>query len=124
MEVDAMKILVVDDYRTMRRVIRMLLGQLGYEDVVEAADGASALAAMRAEKIDLVISDLNMEPMTGLALLQAVRSDAALKNTPFLMVVAESRSDNVIAILEAGVSGYIVKPFNADTLKGKIASVL
>ncbi|WP_082028883.1 response regulator [Xanthomonas sacchari] len=119
-----MKILVVDDYRTMRRVIRMLLGQLGYEDVVEAADGASALAAMRAEKIDLVISDLNMEPMTGLALLQAVRSDAALKNTPFLMVVAESRSDNVIAILEAGVSGYIVKPFNADTLKGKIASVL
>ncbi|MBO9830286.1 response regulator [Xanthomonas sp. A2111] len=119
-----MKILVVDDYRTMRRVIRMLLGQLGHDDVVEAADGETALAAMRAEKIGLVISDLNMEPMTGLELLRAVRSDATLKDTPFLMVVAESRSDNVIAIREAGVSGYIVKPFNADTLKGKLASVL
>ncbi|WP_254458000.1 response regulator [Xanthomonas sacchari] len=119
-----MKILVVDDYRTMRRLIRMLLGQLGYDDVVEAADGEAALAAMRAEKIGLVISDLNLQPMTGLALLQVVRSDAVLSCTPFLMVVAEARSDKVIAIREAGVSGYIVKPFNADMLKEKLARVL
>ncbi|MDQ7759447.1 response regulator [Xanthomonas sontii] len=119
-----MKILVVDDYRTMRRVIRMLLGQLGYDDVVEAADGEAALAAMRAEKIGLVISDWNMAPMTGLELLRAVRSDAQLKGTPFLMTVTEGRSDKVIEIREAGVSGYIVKPFNADMLKEKIASAL
>lgn len=119
-----MKILVVDDYRTMRRLIRMLLGQLGYDDVIEAADGEAALAAMRADRIGLVISDANMEPMTGLALLRAVRSDAKLKSTPFLMVVAEGRSDKVIEIRQAGVSGYIVKPFNADTLKQKIAAVV
>ncbi|MBB5885368.1 response regulator [Xanthomonas sp. LMG 8992] len=119
-----MKILVVDDYRTMRRVIRMLLGQLGYDDVIEAADGEAALAAMRAEKIGLVISDANMEPMTGLELLRTVRRDAKLKSTPFLMVVTEGRSEKVIEIREAGVSGYIVKPFNADMLKEKIAYVL
>ncbi|MET0548621.1 MAG: response regulator [Xanthomonas sp.] len=119
-----MKILVVDDYRTMRRLIRMLLGQLGYDDVVDVGDGEAALAAMRAEQIGLVISDLTMAPMSGLELLRAVRSDAALKSTPFLMVIAEGHSDQVTAIRQAGVSDHIVKPFNSEMLKEKIVSVL
>ena len=120
----SMPVLVVDDYNTMVRIIRNLLKQLGFEDVDDAADGASALAKMRAKKYGLVISDWNMEPMTGLQLLQEGRADSKLKPLPFIMVTAESKTENVVAAKQAGVSNYIIKPFNADTLKKKIESVL
>lgn len=119
-----MKILVVDDYRTMRRVIQNLLNRLGYDDVAEAADGASALAALRADNIGLVLCDWNMQPMTGLQLLREIRSDRALAGTPFIMVLANDRRDDITALKEAGASGYIMKPFNAETLQGKIKAVL
>jgi two-component system chemotaxis response regulator CheY len=119
----SMPVLVVDDYNTMVRIIRNLLKQLGFEDVDDACDGASALAKMRAKKYGLVISDWNMEPMTGYELLKEVRSDPALGTTPFIMVTAESKTENVIAAKKAGVNNYIVKPFNAQTLQNKIQSV-
>ena len=119
-----MHILIVDDYKTMLRIIRNLLRQLGFVNIDEATDGAMALSMMRGANYGLVISDWNMEPMTGLQLLREVRSDAKLKATPFIMVTAESKSENVIAAKEAGVSNYIVKPFNAETLKAKMVSVL
>ncbi len=117
-------VLVVDDYQTMIRIIRNLLKQLGFDNVDEAADGSEALAKMKSKKYGLVISDWNMEPMTGYELLREVRSDEILKPTPFIMVTAESKTENVIAAKKAGVNNYIVKPFNAATLKMKIASVL
>ncbi|MBN8648800.1 MAG: response regulator [Caulobacterales bacterium] len=117
-------VLVVDDYQTMIRIIRNLLKQLGFENIDEAADGQEALAKMRGKKYGLVISDWNMEPMTGYELLREVRADEILKPTPFIMVTAESKTENVIAAKKAGVNNYIVKPFNAQTLKTKIASVL
>lgn len=117
-------VLVVDDYQTMIRIIRNLLKQLGFNNVEEAADGKEALAKMKLQKFGLVISDWNMEPMTGYELLREVRSDEQLKSTPFIMVTAESKTENVIAAKKAGVDNYIVKPFNAQTLKAKIASVL
>jgi two-component system, chemotaxis family, chemotaxis protein CheY len=120
----SMKVLVVDDYATMRRIIRNLLTQIGFTDVDEAADGASALSKLRESKFGLVISDWNMEPMTGLQLLKEVRADKVLKDTPFIMVTAESKTENVVAAKQAGVNNYIVKPFNAETLKGKIQSVI
>jgi two-component system chemotaxis response regulator CheY len=119
----AMPILVVDDYNTMIRIIRNLLRQLGYEDVDDAADGASALSKMRDKRYGLVISDWNMEPMTGYDLLKEIRRDPDLAGTPFIMVTAESKTDNVIAAKKAGVDNYIVKPFNAQTLKSKIETV-
>ncbi|HEY8268372.1 MAG TPA: response regulator [Xanthobacteraceae bacterium] len=118
-----MQILVVDDYRTMIRIIRNLLKQIGYEQVDEAADGTEALAKMRTKRYGLVISDWNMEPMTGYELLKEVRADPALAPTPFIMVTAESKTENVIAAKKAGVNNYIVKPFNAQTLKNKIDTV-
>jgi two-component system chemotaxis response regulator CheY len=118
------KVLVVDDYATMRRIIRNLLTQIGFTDVDEAADGASALSKLREAKFGLVISDWNMEPMTGLQLLKEVRADKVLKDTPFIMVTAESKTENVVAAKQAGVNNYIVKPFNAETLKSKIQSVI
>jgi two-component system chemotaxis response regulator CheY len=117
-------VLVVDDYQTMIRIIRNLLKQLGFDNVDEAADGREALGKMQSKKYGLVISDWNMEPMTGYELLREVRSDESLKSTPFIMVTAESKTENVIAAKKAGVNNYIVKPFNAQTLKMKIASVL
>lgn len=117
-------VLVVDDYQTMIRIIRNLLKQLGFENVDEAADGAEALVKMREKKYGLVISDWNMEPMTGYELLREVRADDILKPTPFIMVTAESKTENVIAAKKAGVNNYIVKPFNVQTLKSKMASVL
>jgi two-component system chemotaxis response regulator CheY len=120
----SMKVLVVDDYATMRRIIRNLLTQIGFTDVDEAADGASALSKLREAKFGLVISDWNMEPMTGLQLLKEVRADKVLKDTPFIMVTAESKTENVVAAKQAGVNNYIVKPFNAETLKSKIQSVI
>ncbi len=124
MSVDlSMPILVVDDYNTMIRIIRNLLRQLGFENVDEASDGTSALTRLRDKKYGLIISDWNMEPMTGYDLLKEVRSDPDLKSTPFIMVTAESKTENVIAAKKAGVSNYIVKPFNAQTLKSKIDAV-
>ena len=116
-------VLVVDDYGTMVRIIRNLLKQLGFTEVDDANDGSTALAKMHERKYGLVISDWNMEPMTGYELLQQVRADPDLKKTPFIMVTAETKSDNVIAAKKAGVSNYIVKPFNAETLKSKIEAV-
>ncbi len=119
-----MEILVVDDYATMRRIMKNLLVQLGFKNVSEAVDGGDALNKLRVKSAGLVISDWNMEPMTGLQLLKEVRSDAKLKELPFIMVTAESKTDNVIAAKQAGVSNYIVKPFNAETLKTKMQSVI
>lgn len=119
-----MPVLIVDDYKTMLRIIGNLLKQLGFNNVDEASDGAQALAKMRAKNYGLVISDWNMEPMTGYELLREVRADGHLKATPFIMVTAESKTDNVIAAKKAGVNNYIVKPFNAQTLKNKIQAVL
>ena len=119
----SMPVLVVDDYSTMVRIIRNLLHQLGFSDVDDANDGAAALAKMRAKRYGLVISDWNMEPMSGYELLLQVRADPALGETPFIMVTAESKTDNVIAARKAGVNNYIVKPFNAQTLRTKIEAV-
>jgi two-component system, chemotaxis family, chemotaxis protein CheY len=119
----SMPVLVVDDYNTMVRIIRNLLKQIGFADVDDACDGASALAKMRAKKYGLVISDWNMEPMTGYELLKQVRADPALGDVPFIMITAESKTENVIAAKKAGVNNYIVKPFNAQTLQQKIQSV-
>ena len=116
-------ILIVDDYNTMIRIIRNLLRQLGFEQIDEANDGTMALAKMRTRSYGLVISDWNMEPMTGYDLLQEVRADPNLAQVPFIMVTAESKTENVIAAKKAGVSNYIVKPFNAQTLKSKIDAV-
>ena len=119
-----MNILIVDDYKTMLRIIRNLLRQLDFNNVDEATDGAQALSMLRTGSYGLVISDWNMEPMTGLQLLQEVRADAKLRNLPFIMITAESKTENVIAAKQAGVSNYIVKPFNAETLREKIEKVL
>ena len=119
----SMPILVVDDYQTMVRIIRNLLKQLGFENVDDASDGNAAIAKMRDKKYGLVISDWNMEPMTGYELLRQVRNEDAIAETPFIMVTAESKTENVIAAKKAGVNNYIVKPFNAQTLKSKIESV-
>ncbi|MBV1886440.1 MAG: response regulator [Parvibaculaceae bacterium] len=120
----SMPVLVVDDYKTMIRIIRNLLKQLGFTNVDDAADGSEALAKMRGRKYGLVISDWNMEPMTGYELLKEVRSDEHLAPTPFIMITAESKTENVIAAKKAGVNNYIVKPFNAATLKTKITAVI
>lgn len=115
-------VLIVDDYKTMLRIVRNLLKQIGFEKVDEATDGKQALDLIGDKEYGLIISDWNMEPMTGLDLLKTIRSQG--RKTPFIMVTAESKTENVIAAREAGVSNYIVKPFNAETLKAKIESVL
>lgn len=120
----AMNVLIVDDYKTMLRIIRNLLKQIDFNSVEEASDGAEALAKLRNGNFGLVISDWNMQPMTGLELLQEVRADSRLRATPFIMVTAESKAENVVAAKQAGVSNYIVKPFNAETLRDKIEKVL
>ena len=120
----SMPILIVDDYATMVRIIRNLLKQLGFENIDDAGDGSTALAKLRSKHYGLVISDWNMEPMTGYDLLREVRGDPALAQTPFIMVTAESKTENVIAAKKAGVNNYIVKPFNAETLKKKMSSVI
>lgn len=120
----SINVLIVDDYKTMLRIIRNLLKQINFNNVEEASDGTEALQKLRSGQYGLVISDWNMEPMTGLQLLQEVRSDARLKPTPFIMVTAESKAENIVAAKEAGVSNYIVKPFNAETLQSKIEKVL
>jgi len=119
----SMPVLVVDDYSTMVRIIRNLLRQIGFADVDDARDGAAALEKLHARRYGLVISDWNMEPMTGFDLLRQVRADPGLGEIPFIMVTAESKTENVIAAKKAGVNNYIVKPFNAQTLKSKIEAV-
>lgn len=121
-----MKVLIVDDYKTMLRVVRNLLSQIGLKDVEEATDGQMALEVMKGHKFDLIISDWNMEPMSGYDFLKEVRAnpDAGVAKTPFIMVTAESKVENIVAAKQAGVDNYIVKPFSAETLKGKIETVL
>lgn len=120
----SINVLIVDDYKTMLRIIRNLLKQIDFNNVEEASDGAEALGKLRANNFGLVISDWNMQPMTGMQLLQEVRADTRLKTLPFIMITAESKVENVIAAKQAGVSNYIVKPFNAETLREKIEKVL
>jgi two-component system chemotaxis response regulator CheY len=118
-----MPILIVDDYKTMLRIVRGLLNQIGFNNIDEATDGTAAHSLIQQKQYGLVISDWNMEPMSGYELLKKVRSDEKTKTLPFIMVTAESKTDNVIAAKQAGVSNYIVKPFNAETLKMKIEAV-
>src|SRR5258705_1109784 len=119
----SMPILVVDDYSTMIRIIRNLLKQIGFENVDEASDGSAALAKMQTKRYGLVISDWNMEPMTGYDLLKEVLASPEFSKTPFIMITSGSKTENVIAAKKAGVNNYIVKPFNAATLKTKIEAV-
>lgn len=119
-----LKFLVVDDFSTMRRIVRNLLKELGYSSVEEAEDGAAALSKLKRDTFDFVISDWNMPGMDGLQLLQAVRADPALSALPVLMVTAEAKKENIIAAAQSGASGYIVKPFTAATLDEKISKIL
>jgi two-component system chemotaxis response regulator CheY len=117
------KFLVVDDFSTMRRIVRNLLKELGYTNVDEAEDGAMGLAKLKSEKFDFVISDWNMPNMDGLEMLKAIRSEASLSKLPVLMVTAEAKKENIIAAAQAGASGYVVKPFTAATLDEKLAKI-
>lgn len=119
-----MPVLIVDDYKTMLRIVRNLLNQIGFNNIDEATDGAMAYEKLMAKPYKLIISDWNMQPMSGLDLLRKVRATEAYAKTPFIMVTAESKPENVIVAKQAGVSNYIVKPFNVDTLKSKLTSVL
>ncbi len=118
-----MKVLVVDDFSTMRRIVKNILKQIGYSDIEEAEDGNSALARLRQGGFGLVVSDWNMPNMTGLDLLKAIRADNALNNMPVLMVTAEAKKENVMDAIKAGVNNYVVKPFTADVLKDKIEKI-
>jgi two-component system chemotaxis response regulator CheY len=118
-----MKVLVVDDFSTMRRIVKNILRQLGFENIIEADDGTSAVAKLESERIDLVISDWNMPKMSGLELLKWVRSQDEFKDLPFLMVTAEAQKENVLEAVKAKVSNYIVKPFTAETLSEKIEKI-
>jgi len=118
-----MPILVVDDYKTTIRIVHNLLRQLGFNNLDDAANGEEAYGKLQRQRHGLVISDWNMEPMTGYELLVKVRNDAALRATPFIMITAESKTENVVAAKQAGANNYIVKPFNAPTLKQKMASI-
>jgi two-component system chemotaxis response regulator CheY len=117
------KVLVVDDFATMRRILKNVLKQIGFTNIVEADDGTTALEALKEKKVDLIISDWNMPKMTGLDFLKTVRGDESTKDIPFVMVTAEAQKDNVLQAVQAGVSNYIVKPFTADTVKEKLAKV-
>lgn len=121
---NSMKFLVVDDFSTMRRIIRNLLKELGYSNVDEAEDGSVALAKLKREAFDFVVSDWNMPVMDGLQLLQAIRAEPNLLKLPVLMVTAEAKKENILAAAQAGASGYIVKPFTAATLDEKISKIL
>lgn len=118
-----MRILVVDDFSTMRRIVKNILRQLGYNNVIEADDGTTALTKLKTEKIEFVVTDWNMPKMSGLELLKEIRSDDALKDVPVLMVTAEALQENIIAAIKAGISNYIVKPFDAATMAEKIDKI-
>ncbi len=119
-----MRIMVVDDFSTMRRIIKNILKQIGYTELEEAEDGEHALSKVREKPVKFIISDWNMPKMDGLELLKNVRNDSQLKEIPFLMVTAESEKENIMAAVGAGVSNYIVKPFTAEILKEKMDKVL
>ncbi len=119
-----MRILVVDDFPTMRRIVRNLLKELGYSNVDEAEDGAAGLARLRSGGFEFVISDWNMPNLDGLSMLKEIRADATLSHLPVLMVTAESKKENIIAAAQAGASGYVVKPFTAATLDEKLGKIL
>ena len=119
-----MPILIVDDYKTMLRIVRNLLAKLGFKDVDEATDGTEALNMLQGRHYGLIISDWNMQPMTGYELLKQVRTNDQFKSIPFVMVTAESKAENVIAARKAGVNNYIIKPFSAEVLKAKLKTVL
>lgn len=118
-----MKILIVDDFSTMRRIIKNILKQLGYSNIIEADDGSSALTLLKKDKIDFIVSDWNMPKMSGLDLIKVIRSDEKLKSIPFLMVTAEAQKEQVMKALQEGVDNYIVKPFTAEILKEKIDKI-
>ncbi|NGZ59499.1 MAG: response regulator [Nitrospira sp. LK265] len=118
-----MKILVVDDMVTMRRIVKNILKQLGFANIDEAENGQEALQKLRADTFGFVVSDWNMPVMTGIDMLRAIRSDERLKTTPVLMVTAEAQQSNLVEAVQAGVNNYIVKPFTAETLKEKIAKI-
>jgi two-component system chemotaxis response regulator CheY len=117
------RFLIVDDFSTMRRIMRNLLKELGFMNVEEAGDGVEALAKLRADKFDFVVSDWNMPNMTGIELLQAIRADAGLRHLPVLMVTAEAKRENIIMAAQAGASGYVVKPFTAAKLDEKLMKI-
>ncbi|MBN1850790.1 MAG: chemotaxis response regulator CheY [Deltaproteobacteria bacterium] len=119
----SMKILVVDDFATMRRIVKGVLKQLGFTNIIEAEDGTTALEELKKEKVGLIVSDWNMPNMSGLDLLKAVREDGGLKAIPFLMVTAEGQKENVVEAVKAGVSNYIVKPFTPETFNEKLKKV-
>jgi len=118
-----MRVLVVDDFSTMRRIIKNLLSDLGFNNSVEAEDGHSALAVLRQDQVELVITDWNMPGMSGIELLRAIRADPRLRALPVLMVTAEAKRDQIIEAAQAGVNGYIIKPFTAQTLEEKLGKV-
>ena len=120
----SMNVLVVDDYKSMVRIVRGLLNQLGFFNVDEALDGPTALAMIRAKTYGLVLSDWNMQPMTGLELLKEVRAEERTKALPFVMVTAEAKAENVVAARQAGVNNYVIKPFTLAVLKQKLTTVL
>jgi len=120
----AMNVLVVDDYKTMIRIVRGLLEQLGFRNIDEAIDGATALEKIQQNDYGLILSDWNMVPMTGYELLKAVRADPRTKATPFVMITAEAKTENVVAARQAGVNNYIIKPFTLAVLKQKLTTVL
>ena len=118
-----MRVLVVDDFSTMRRIIKNLLGDLGFNNTVEAEDGNSALVVLRREPVDLVVTDWNMPGMSGIELLRAIRADGQLRTLPVLMVTAEAKREQIIDAAQAGVNGYIIKPFTAQTLEEKLGKI-
>ena len=118
-----MTILVVDDFSTMRRIVKNILRQLGFNKTIEADDGTTALEKLKSEKVDFVITDWNMPKMTGLELVKMIRSDSELKHLPILMVTAEALQENIVAAAKAGVNNYIVKPFDAKTLSEKMSKI-
>ncbi len=118
-----MKVLVVDDFATMRRILRNILKQIGFKNIIEADDGKSALKELKKEKVDLILCDWNMPEMSGIELLKNIKSDNELKDIPFIMVTAESQKDNIVDAVKSGVSNYIVKPFTAETISEKLNKV-
>ena len=118
-----MKVLIVDDFATMRRILRNILKQIGFTDINEADDGSTALKELKKEKYDLILSDWNMPEMPGIDLLNAIRADDELKGIPFVMITAEAQKDNIVGAVKAGVNSYIVKPFTAETISEKLKKV-
>lgn len=118
-----MKVLIVDDFATMRRIVRNILRQIGFTNMIEAEDGKAALKVLKKENVDLILCDWNMPEMPGIDLLKTIKSDDELKNIPFVMVTAEAQKDNIIEAVKTGVSSYIVKPFTAETITEKLNAI-